>query len=148
MCTQQALTTFQKGNPNQTIEYQLNIVEILRTCSIHKWLNSSKTRFSLALLTSLPMSLLRYCYTQLYSEIVCEQFTIQKSTQNNIKSNLRERTIWVPSKTINSLTPRTTPWHTDHLPYHTFLLTFFILSSNLQTTLPHLIIYNSRNFLK
>ena len=45
LCTQQALTTFQTGNPNQTIEYQLNIVEILRTCSIHKWLNSSKLVF-------------------------------------------------------------------------------------------------------
>ena len=38
-----------------------------------------KTRFSLALFTSLPMNLLRYCYTQLNSEIVCEQFTIQKA---------------------------------------------------------------------
>lgn len=104
-----------------------------------------KTRFSLALFTSLLMNLLRYCYTQLYSKFVFLTIHHSKNTQNNIKFNLRERTIWVPSKTTNSLTPRTTPWHTDHLPYHTFLLTFFILLSDLRTTLPHLI-YNSRIF--
>lgn len=49
-----------------------------------------KTRFSLALFTSLPMNLLRYCYTQLNSEIVCEQFTIQKALKI-ISSSIQEK---------------------------------------------------------